>query len=220
MSIVKLAQLRNRLRTDATNRSIGADGHRIRQRHPERASMMRDSTTPPTAAKGTSGRPLLGGGSTATSTTRGCKAAGAHDGIPQGRAHPGVASGWGCARGLALSARWDVEAADDSPEAQAYAEHVRVNLGIGGRRSPLGRSWGGCSPSSCNRSSADSVGGSSSRRTRSTPAGRRATRRFDGATRRACTSGFVDADETLAGIVQYSAGVYPWPRSPCRRCSI
>ena len=109
---------------------------------PERASMMRDSTTPPTAAKGTSGRPLLGGrvyGFEHNTRLQGPQAL--MTAYRKAERTPGVASGWGCARGLALSARWDVEAADDSPDAQAYAEHVRVNLGIGGRRSPLGRSW-------------------------------------------------------------------------------
>ena len=182
---------------------------------PERASMMRDSTTPPTAAKGTSGRPLLGGrvyGYEHNTRLQGPQAL--MTAYRKAERTPGVASGWGCARGLALSARWDVEAADDSPEAQAYAEHVRVNLGIGGRRSPLGRSWERLLAEFLQPQlrgfgwwelvTQDVVN-----------AGR--TTRYTSIRWRDPASVYqwlVDADETLAGIVQYSAGVYSMAEVP------
>lgn len=52
-----------------------------------------------------------------------------------------AATGWDVCRGTALSARWSVKAASDTPQAQAYAEHVRANLGIGRRSSQMGISW-------------------------------------------------------------------------------
>ena len=103
---------------------------------------MRDTLTPPTAAKGTSGKPLLGG--RVSGFEHNTRLQGPQNlmlAYRKAERTPGVDSGWGCFSGLSKSARWDVEAADESPEAQAYAEHVRVALGVGGRRSPTGRAW-------------------------------------------------------------------------------
>lgn len=109
---------------------------------PARAAQMRDATKRPTAALGTSGKPLLGGRVYGFEhNTRLQGPAKAMEAYRKAERSPGVATGWGCARGLALSARWDVTAADDSPLAEACAEHVRLNLGIGRTRSALGRSW-------------------------------------------------------------------------------
>ncbi len=80
---------------------------------PERASQMRDTGTPPTAARGTSGKPLLGG--RVSGFEHNTRLQGPQNlmlAYRKAERTPGVASGWGCARGLAMSADWDVEAAD------------------------------------------------------------------------------------------------------------
>jgi len=215
-STAKLAQLRNRLRTDAANRSMAPMATRPASNvTPERASQMRDTLTPPTAAKGTSGKPLLGGrvsGFEHNTRLQGPQAL--MLAYRKAERTPGVASGWGCARGLALSARWDVEAADDSADAQAIAEHVRVNLGIGGRRSPLGRAW--------ERLLAEFLMpqlrgfGWWELVTQDVVSNGRTTR-YTGIKWRDPASVYqwlVDADETLVGVVQYSAGVYSMAEVP------
>lgn len=109
---------------------------------PERAGAMLDTSNAPTRPVGSSGKPLQGGQVYGFEHNRRLQTPQkAMEAYRRAERTPGVVSGWGCARSLALSARWDVEAADDSLEARAYAEHVRRNLGIGGVRSALGRSW-------------------------------------------------------------------------------
>lgn len=108
----------------------------------ERAQKMRDASTRPEGAVGTSGKPLSGGRVSGYEHNR--RLLGPQltmEAYRKAERNPAVAAGWGVMRSLALSARWDVSAANDSPTAQAAAEHVRRNLGIGRARSPLGRSW-------------------------------------------------------------------------------
>ena len=113
-----------------------------------RSAEIQDATVRPDRRIGTSGKPIIGGrvyGYEHNPRLQG--PAKLIEAYRKAERNPMVAAGWSCMRSFMLSAEWDVEPAgkdtDAGPSelADACAQHVRANLGIGRMRSETGKSW-------------------------------------------------------------------------------